>query len=651
MLWLRLPRALRARLIIIHFRKLTGANVVRVLQMLVGFIVFAHYLGCFWYAIVIWPLQDDPSVQSMEEWMWIDENPYDTATLYVCSLYWALAVMTNLKGINAHESRQCLWRDPLVLVPLQERLYTIAVFIIGATFYSIIYGNIGQFVSNLYQAGLRYKRRMAEIDEFVRFHNLSPELGKRIRRYVDFAFSVTKGINVDTVASQLPPHLMLDVYLQLNRQMVCQVSIFNGCSDDFYHAVVMKLQPAICTAGDYVFYRGEVGERMYFVKRGRIQVIINDHVVHTFVDTGYFGEIALIADTPRTADLKCVSNVLLLSLSSADLESIFGTYPQSREVFMREASQRLAELEAAQGVKPTMPVAENRRAPSLDAATVITRPKSIGRKTNFKSSMKTAANVQRVARRFSSANEADAARASRAFVVADGPAGPASPDADSKRISLSPKMERVPSAKGVSSTLQTRAERISSEDADSKRSSSSPKMERVPSAKGASSTLRSRADRISSEAKRVAMRSMERMCMRPSGDEKDSPSSTKKPWVSEPSTVEGTQVSAFEGEPEGRDLRVQPVVLLPAGLSDNAAEQMPTLPSDSNLEQLMRAFSLLAAEQRSSQLRQAQQQLEIRQAMDQQQAEMRQVVETLITQVNDISRTLTEASRSQSRWM
>lgn len=42
-----------------------------------------------------------------------------------------------------------------VPLPLQERVYTIMVFIIGATFYSILYGNIGQVVSNLYQSGLR----------------------------------------------------------------------------------------------------------------------------------------------------------------------------------------------------------------------------------------------------------------------------------------------------------------------------------------------------------------------------------------------------------------------------------------------------------------------------------------------------------------
>jgi len=403
LMWLQLLRSLRVREIIYQFRKLSGANVVRVVQMLAGFLVFAHYLGCFWYALVIWPLQRAPRVQSMHEWMWNDETPYDTATLYVCALYWALGVMTNLKGWSAHESRQCFWRDPLVIRPLQERTYSIMVFIVGATFYSIIYGNIGQFVANLYQSGLRYKRRIAEIDEFIKFHGLSDSLGTRIRKYVDFAFSVTKGINVDAVASQLPPHLMLEVYLQLNRQMVGQVSIFEGCTEDFLHAVVMKLQPSICTQGDYVFYRGETGERMYFIKRGRVQVIINDAVVHTFIDTGYFGEIALIADAPRTADLKCITNCMLLSLSTADLESIFGTYPQSRAVFIREAQKRLSLLEKVKDDQLPPSGANCSKPPSLDAATVITGPKSIARKSNLSDMVKEARTLQATTRRFSAA--------------------------------------------------------------------------------------------------------------------------------------------------------------------------------------------------------------------------------------------------------
>ncbi len=84
-------------------------------------------------------------------------------------------------------------RPDTVLRPLAERTFSIIVFIIGAIIYGIIYGNINQFISNLYASGLRYRKRMEELDEFSKFHNLSPALRNKIRNYVDFQWSVTKG--------------------------------------------------------------------------------------------------------------------------------------------------------------------------------------------------------------------------------------------------------------------------------------------------------------------------------------------------------------------------------------------------------------------------------------------------------------------------
>ena len=79
-----------------------------------------------------------------------------------------------------------------------------------------------------------------------------------------------------------------------------------------------------------------------------------------------------------------------------------------------------------------------------------------------------------------------------------------------------------------------------------------------------------------------------------------------------------------------------------AGSSSRVEEQ---------LAQLLTVTNMLWAHAKKSKERQDQQQQELRALAEAQQYEMRHVVETLVTQVNDISRTLTEASRSQSRWM
>merc|ERR1712167_346419 len=97
-------------------------------------------------------------------------------------------------------------------------------------------------------------------------------LRRKIRNYLEFAFSVTKGFSVESMVSQLPAHLQLEVHLELNKKLVEKVHIFSGCRHDFFDALVIKLQPCICVAGVYVFYDGEPGNKMYFIKHGMAEV-------------------------------------------------------------------------------------------------------------------------------------------------------------------------------------------------------------------------------------------------------------------------------------------------------------------------------------------------------------------------------------------
>ena len=280
-------------------------------------------------------------------WVWLNETGEgrNVGIRYTCSLYWALSVMTSIKSLNAHESRQCFVYDPYVMNPLPERLYTIGTFILGAIAYSTIYGNIHQFIQDLYGSSLRYRRRIDEMNEFARFHRLPPPLRAQIRQYVDFAFAVTKGINVEAIAQQLPANLQLEIHLHLNKKMVEQVRIFTGCPRDFFTSLVTKLQPCICVAGDFVFYAGDTGSRMYFVKRGTAEVMDSKGtVLHTFKEGDYFGEMALLTDKPRTADVKATSDCMLLSLGKSDLEMVLETFPTARgriEHAMRERERDL----------------------------------------------------------------------------------------------------------------------------------------------------------------------------------------------------------------------------------------------------------------------------------------------------------------------
>ena len=349
-----LLRIMRIGRLVRKLSTLNGANFhfLRVVCLMYFFVLFGHWLGLVWYVIAIRPIEADEAFDAARPWLWTleEDTVYFVALRYVCSLYWALSVMTNLKGPPAHETRQCLWHEPehsFMVNPLAERVYTIFVFIVGCVLFSCIYGNINQFIQNLYASGMRYRKRMEELDEFAKFHRLSPQLRGKIRSYVDFQWSVTKGINVDTIAAGLPAHLQIEMRLQLNKRLVEQVSIFAGCPREFFEALLSKLQPCICVAGDFVFYELEIGSRMYFIKRGVAQVGKGDTIFATFKEGDYFGEVALLTDQPRSASVIAVTDLMLLSLSCGDLEEVLTMFPTARTRIEAAAQERLKAIAKA----------------------------------------------------------------------------------------------------------------------------------------------------------------------------------------------------------------------------------------------------------------------------------------------------------------
>ena len=330
---------------------LSRSHVVNVLvsvAMLMGvFLLFAHWLGLMWYLISIRPLEENLDLDEMKPWFWT-EDVQDTSVLYICSLYWALSVMTNLKGLPAHESRQCLWADPaLVPRPFAERTYTIGVFVFGAVCYSIIYGNITSFIADLYASRLRFRKMKEELEEYAVFHRIPPKLRAKLQHYVAFKWAVTKGIEMETMAGGLPAHLQLEVRLQLYKPMVEKVAIFAGCPASLFDELVAKLLSLVVQAGDYVFYEGEVGSRMYFVQRGIAEVRLgggDGPPLATLKDGDYFGELALLTDQRRTTDIFAKSDLMLSALTSEDLYLVLENFPEARPRIEAAAMTRVQEL-------------------------------------------------------------------------------------------------------------------------------------------------------------------------------------------------------------------------------------------------------------------------------------------------------------------
>lgn len=74
-----------------------------------------------------------------------------------------------------------------------------------------------------------------------------------------------------------------------------------------------KLVPVRVAAGEDVLRQGEPGDRFYVIDSGEVEI-----AGHRHGPGGYFGEIALLRDVPRTATVRAVTDVELLALERDD---------------------------------------------------------------------------------------------------------------------------------------------------------------------------------------------------------------------------------------------------------------------------------------------------------------------------------------------
>jgi MFS family permease len=95
-----------------------------------------------------------------------------------------------------------------------------------------------------------------------------------------------------------------------------------------------RLQPERIAAGATIIREGEVGDRLYIIRRGSVAVSACSAdgrrvAVATLGRGAYFGEIALVRDVPRTATVRAREATLLYSLSRADFQELLA---RSREL-------------------------------------------------------------------------------------------------------------------------------------------------------------------------------------------------------------------------------------------------------------------------------------------------------------------------------
>ncbi|KAF2677373.1 RNI-like protein [Lentithecium fluviatile CBS 122367] len=123
--------------------------------------------------------------------------------------------------------------------------------------------------------------------------------------------------------------------------------LFLSAPDSFLAAIGMHLKPQLYQAHDTIITEGEQGKAMYWLVRGSVQVTSRDgESTYAELKPGaFFGEIGILMNIPRTANIIANMRSLVVRLNKEDLEKELPKFPNVERAIMDEAKERLSILQ------------------------------------------------------------------------------------------------------------------------------------------------------------------------------------------------------------------------------------------------------------------------------------------------------------------
>ncbi|KAI9202157.1 uncharacterized protein BJ171DRAFT_628492 [Polychytrium aggregatum] len=131
---------------------------------------------------------------------------------------------------------------------------------------------------------------------------------------------------------------------------------------EFERQLKSGMKMAIFSKGEFIIRKREIGREMYFLLRGKVEVLSTDATTqYSQINQGsFFGELGVLFDIPRTASIRALEPCQCLVLTRNNLETSLKAFPAIASRFKKVVEQRMTEVNSKR----------SKRAPVSDVPTM-----------------------------------------------------------------------------------------------------------------------------------------------------------------------------------------------------------------------------------------------------------------------------------------
>lgn len=244
---------------------------------------------------------------------------------YFYCLWWGLKNLSSL-GQNLGTSTY-----------VGEIIFAIIIATLGLVLFALLIGNMQTYLQSTTVRLEEWRIKRTDTEQWMHHRQLPQELRQSVRKYDQYKWVATRGVDEESLLKGLPLDLRRDIKRHLCYDLVRRVPLFDQMDERMLDAICERLKPALCTQGTCIVREGDPVNEMLFIIRGNLDSYTTNGGRTGFFNSCRIGpgdfcgeELLTWALDPRpsiilpssTRTVKAISEVEAFALRAEDLKFV-----------------------------------------------------------------------------------------------------------------------------------------------------------------------------------------------------------------------------------------------------------------------------------------------------------------------------------------
>ncbi|KAL6296455.1 hypothetical protein ACE6H2_004597 [Prunus campanulata] len=152
-----------------------------------------------------------------------------------------------------------------------ETSFAILIAILGLVLFAHLIGNMQTYLQSITVRLEEWRLKRRDTEEWMKHRQLPRDLQERVRRFVQYKWVATRGVDEESILHALPADLRRDIQRHLCLDLVRRVPFFSQMDGQLLDAICERLVSSLSTQGTYIVREGDPVTEMLFIIRGKLE--------------------------------------------------------------------------------------------------------------------------------------------------------------------------------------------------------------------------------------------------------------------------------------------------------------------------------------------------------------------------------------------